>query len=68
MSLREAPVGVEDRVVRILPTLVASPARLHADFDEAVPVRIARTVDPSKRSLDRGHSSRNVLTSPVRST
>ena len=54
-ALGKPPIGVKDRIVRILPTLISQTLIAGAlIFDEAVAVRIAWTVDPAKRRFDRG--------------
>ena len=47
-------VGMEDRVVQILPTLIGEPG-LHAAriLDEAVAIDVAGSVDPGQRAFDR---------------
>ena len=52
--LRQAAVGMKDRVVGVLPTLVGQP-RLGCAcvLDEAVAIEIALLVDPRQRTLDR---------------
>ena len=51
----EAPVGVEDGIVGILPALLHEALRRAAVvFDEAVAVDVAVTFDPCERGLDVG--------------
>ena len=46
----EAPVGVRDRILAILPTLIQEPLRrLAAVFDKAVAVAITEALDPAQR-------------------
>ena len=54
-SLRQRAVGVEDRVVGILPALVGEALFVGAAvFDETVMVGVARPVDPAQRRFDVG--------------
>ena len=65
-----AAVGMEDRVVGVLPALVGEALLgLAAVFDEAIPVGIADvpSIQRSAASIA-GHSSVSVASSPVRST
>ncbi len=70
VALGELSVGMEDRVVRILPALIGEPCSVSAlIFDKAVLVGIAGAVDPCERGLDRGPQlALSVSSSPVRST
>ena len=53
-ALRQATVGVEDRVVGILPALVGETLLGGTIvFDEAIAVGIARAIDPGEGGLDR---------------
>ena len=52
-ALGERSIGVEDRVVRVLPALLHQAGRLLPGvLDEAVVVRVRRAVDPGQRGLD----------------
>ncbi len=68
VALGKATVGVEDRVVGILPTLVGQ-AQLAgaAIFDETVAIRVAQPVDPAERRLDGRPQLRRISMSSVRS-
>ena len=69
-AFRKLAVGMEDRVVGILPALIGEPLLGRAlIFDEAVAVGVAGTVDPAKRGLDRRPQlCAASSSSPVRST
>ena len=64
-ALGEAPVGMEDRVVGVLPALLDEAGRkLPGVLDESVAVRVGRSVDPGQRAprcsaRGRGRSSRS---------
>src|SRR6478672_8204071 len=54
-AFRQMSVGVEDRVLRILPALVGEALLSGAViFDEAVVVGVAGAIDPGERGLDGG--------------
>ena len=54
-ALRDRAVGVEDRVVGILPALIDQTLLVGAVIlDEAVAIGIARPVDPAQRRFDVG--------------
>ena len=54
-GLGQPSVGEGDRIVRVLPSLVPERSRSRGRiFDVAVPIRVARTLEPRERRIDGG--------------
>src|ERR1700724_3211122 len=67
-AARQGAVGMENRIVGIFPALIdKARSRLPRIFDKAVPIRIAKRVDPSQSCLDirPDRVDRSEVSSPV---